>query len=111
MPYFSFDGKLFASVKIKIFDYGKCRRDFSYIDDIVEGVIRIMQGAPERTDGSDGLPMPPWDVPITYADTGRLERDYGFRQGMDFRTGLRAFAEWYKEYYGKIITQTGANEL
>lgn len=104
MPYFSFAGKLFASIKIKIFDYGKCRRDFTCIDDIVEGVNRIMQGVPERADESDGLPMPPGDVPVTYADTGRLERDYGFRPGTDLRTGLRAFAEWYKEYYGKIIT-------
>lgn len=158
MPYFSFAGKLFVSVKIKILDYGKCRREFTYIDDIVEGVIRIMQGAPERTDGPDGLPMPPYaiynignsnpenlmdfvhilseeligagvlppdfdigehmelapmqpgDVPVTYADTGRLEQDYGFQPETNLRTGLRAFAEWYKEYYGKIITKMGADE-
>lgn len=148
MAYFSFTRKLLAGEKIKIFNYGNCRRDFTYIDDIVEGVIRVMQGAPERTVGPDGLPLPPYevynignskpenlmdfvqvlgeellragvlpagfdirehmelaamqpgDVPVTYADTSWLERDYGFRPQTDLRTGLRAFAEWYREYYG-----------
>lgn len=145
MAYFSFTGKLLAGEKIRIFNYGNCKRDFTYIDDIVEGVIRVMRGAPEKSDGSDGLPMPPYevynignsnpenlmdfvqilteeligagvlphgfdfkehmelvpmqpgDVPVTYADTSRLEKDYGFRPETDLRTGLRAFAEWYKE--------------
>lgn len=138
---------MLAGEKIKIFNYGNCKRDFTYIDDIVEGVIRVMQGAPEKENGTDGLPIPPYgiynignstpenlmdfvhilsevligagvltedfdieehmelvpmqpgDVPVTYADTGRLERDYGFRPQTNLRTGLRAFAEWYKEYY------------
>lgn len=149
MAYFSFTGKLLAGEKIRIFNYGNCKRDFTYIDDIVEGVIRVMKGAPERAAGADGLPVPPYgiynignsnpenlmdfvhilaeelvragvlpadfeidehmelapmqpgDVPVTYADTGRLERDYGFRPQTDLRTGLRAFAEWHREYYGK----------
>lgn len=147
MAYFSFTEKLLAGEKIRIFNHGNCKRDFTYIDDIVEGIVRVLRGAPEKTDGQDGLPVPPYgiynignstpenlmdfvqilseeligagilpsdfdiekhmelvpmqpgDVPVTYADTGRLERDYGFRPGTDLRTGLRAFAEWYKEYY------------
>lgn len=147
MAYFSFTQKLLAGEKIKIFNYGNCKRDFTFIDDIVEGVVRVMSGAPGRTEGKDGLPVPPYsiynignsnpknlmdfvhilseelvraevlpagfnieehmelvpmqpgDVPVTYADTGKLERDYGFKPKADLRTGLRAFAEWYREYY------------
>lgn len=146
MAYFSFTEKLLAGEKIKIFNYGDCRRDFTYIDDIIEGVVRVMQGAPEKAMGKDGLPIPPYsiynignanpenlmdfihilaeeliraevlppdfriedhmelvpmqpgDVPVTYADTGKLERDYGFRPKTNLKSGLRAFAEWYKEY-------------
>lgn len=148
MAYFSFTKKLLSGEKIKIFNYGNCKRDFTFIDDIVEGVMRVMGGAPEKTVGQDGLPVPPYsiynignsspenlmdfvrilaeeliraevlpeefrmeehmelvpmqpgDVPVTYADTEKLERDYGFKPGTDLRTGLRAFAEWYKKYYG-----------
>ena len=148
MAYFGFTDRLRAGEKIRIFNYGNCRRDFTYIDDIVEGVIRVMQKAPERRAGGDGLPLPPYavynignsqpenlldfvdilqqelvragvlpggfdfeahrelvpmqpgDVPVTYADTSALERDFGFRPSTDLRTGLRAFAEWYKGYYG-----------
>lgn len=148
MAYFSFTEKLRKGEKIKIFNYGDCQRDFTYIDDIVEGVIRVMKGAPVKSVGGDGLPVPPYDiynignanpenlmdfvyilseelvrakvlpasfnieehiekvpmqpgdVPVTYADTSKLEQDYGFRPKTDLRTGLRAFAEWYKEYYG-----------
>lgn len=147
MAYFSFTQKLLAGEKIKIFNYGNCKRDFTYIDDIVEGIIRVTQKAPKKEAGSDGLPIPPYavynignsnpenlmdfvhilseelvrtgilsgdfnieehmelvpmqpgDVPVTYADTGKLEREYGFKPVTDLRTGLRAFAEWYKEYY------------
>ena len=146
MAYFSFTEKLLKGEKIKIFNYGNCRRDFTFIDDIVEGVVRVMRGAPEKAGGKDGLPIPPYsiynignskpenlmdfvhilseeliraevlppgfdieeymelvpmqpgDVPVTYADTGKLERDYGFRPKTDLRTGLRAFAEWYRVY-------------
>ena len=132
---------------IRIFNYGNCKRDFTYIDDIVEGVVRVMQGAPERKDGEDGLPVPPYavynignqnpenlldfvdilqqeliaagvlpndydfeahkqlvpmqpgDVPVTYADTTPLERDYGYKPSTDLRTGLRNFARWYKDFY------------
>ena len=133
--------------KIQIFNYGNCKRDFTYVDDIVEGVRRVMQGAPERKNGEDGLPVPPYavynignndpvnlldfvqilqeelvrakvlpkdydfdahkelvpmqpgDVPVTYADTTPLERDYGFKPATPLIVGLRRFAEWYKEYY------------
>lgn len=143
MAYFGFTDKLVKDEKIQIFNYGNCRRDFTYIDDIVEGVVRVMQRAPERRDGEDGLPIPPYrvynignnqpenlldfvtilqeelvragvlpadydfdahtelvpmqpgDVPVTYADTAPLERDFGFRPSTPLRTGLRAFAEWY----------------
>ena len=132
---------------IQIFNYGNCKRDFTYIDDIVEGVKRVMMGAPERKVGEDGLPVPPYalynignqspenlldfvdilqqeliqaevlpadydfeahkelvpmqpgDVPVTCADTSALERDYGFKPSTDLRTGLKKFAEWYKEFY------------
>ena len=148
MFYFSATQKLAAGQKIQIFNYGDMKRDFTYVDDIVEGVYRVMQGAPEKSTGSDGLPIPPYaiynigggqpenlldyistlqeelvragvlpesydfeghrelvgmqagDVPITYADASALEADYGFTPNIDIRTGLRAFAEWYKEYYG-----------
>ena len=148
MAYFSFTEKLRRGEKIDIFNYGNCQRDFTYIDDIVEGIIKVIQGAPARTTGEDGLPIAPYeiynignshpenlldfvhilaeeliraevldkdfdieshinlvpmqpgDVPITYADTSKLERDYGFKPATDLRTGLRRFAEWYKEYYG-----------
>lgn len=147
MAYFSFTEKLRCSEKIKIFNYGNCKRDFTFIDDIVEGVIRVMQGAPIKTEGKDGLPIPPYsiynignsnpenlldfvsilseelvragvlpasfdfdshkefspmqlgDVPVTYANTDRLEADFGFKPSTDLRTGLRSFAEWYREYY------------
>ena len=147
MAYFGFTNKLLAGEKIKIFNYGNCKRDFTYIDDIVEGVIRVMQGAPDKKTGEDGLPIPPYavynignsnpenlldfvqilqeelvragvlpkdydfeahkelvpmqagDVPITYADTTPLERDYGFKPNTPLREGLRKFAEWYKEFY------------
>ena len=146
MAYFGFTDKLVKGEKIKIFNYGNCKRDFTYIDDIVEGVVRVMQHAPERADGEDGLPVPPYkvynignnhpenlldfvtilqeelvsaevlpadydfeahkelvpmqpgDVPITYADTTPLERDFGFRPSTHLRTGLRRFAEWYYSY-------------
>ncbi len=147
MAYFGFTDKLRRGETIRIFNYGNCSRDFTYIDDIVEGVVRVMQGAPERQNGADGLPLPPYaiynigggrpvslldfvsilqeelvragvlpadydfashrklvpmqpgDVPVTYADTRALERDYGYRPGVDLRTGLRSFAEWYRSYY------------
>ncbi len=148
MFYFSATKKLVAGKKIQIFNYGDMRRDFTYIDDIVEGVYRVMQGAPEKKNGEDGLPLPPYavynigggqpenlldyistlqeelvragvlpvdydfeghrelvgmqagDVPVTYADSAALERDYGFTPSINIRTGLRKFAQWYKEYYG-----------
>ena len=148
MAYFGFTNKLVNGQTIQIFNYGNCMRDFTYVDDIVEGVVRIMQGAPDRQTGDDGLPLPPYavynignnqpenllkfvdilqqeliranvlpadydfeahkqlvpmqpgDVPTTYADTTALERDFGFKPSTSLRTGLRAFAQWYKEYYG-----------
>ena len=147
MAYFGFTNKLIKGDKIQIFNYGNCKRDFTYIDDIVEGVIRVMAKAPERAKGEDGLPVPPYkvynignnqpenlldfvqilqeelvraevlpadydfeahkelvpmqpgDVPVTYADTSALERDFGFKPSTSLRTGLRKFAEWYKEFY------------
>lgn len=147
MAYFGFTDKLLRGETIRIFNYGNCKRDFTYIDDIVEGVVRVMQGAPEREDGEDGLPVPPYavynignqnpenlldfvdilqqeliaagvlpndydfeahkqlvpmqpgDVPVTYADTTPLERDYGYKPSTDLRTGLRNFARWYKDFY------------
>lgn len=148
MAYFGFTNKLVKGDTIQIFNYGNCMRDFTYVDDIVEGVVRIMQGAPEKKVGEDGLPLPPYavynignnspenllnfvdilqqelirarvlpddydfeahkqlvpmqpgDVPTTYADTSALERDYGFKPSTSLRDGLRAFAEWYHEFYG-----------
>ena len=148
MFYFSATNRLRQGKDIQIFNYGNCKRDFTYVDDIVEGVYRVMQGAPERKNGEDGLPVPPYalynigggqpenlldyvqtlqeelvrsgvlpedydfdahkklvpmqpgDVPVTYADSTALERDYGFTPKVGIREGLRRFAEWYKEYYG-----------
>ena len=147
MAYFGFTNKLIKGETIKRLNYGNCKRDFTYIDDIVEGIIRVMQGAPEQKNGEDGLPIPPYavynignnhpenlldfveilqeeliragvlpedydfeshkelvpmqpgDVPITYADTTPLERDYGFKPSTPLREGLRKFSEWYKEFY------------
>ena len=147
MAYFGFTNKLIRGETIEIFNYGNCKRDFTYVDDIVEGVMRVMQGAPEREIGEDGLPLPPYavynignsnpenlldfvqilqeelvraqvlpadydfeahkklvpmqagDVPITYADTSALEADFGFKPATPLRTGLRKFAQWYKEFY------------
>jgi len=147
MAYFGFTNKLLKGETIQIFNYGNCKRDFTYVDDIVEGVKRVMAGAPDRTTGEDGLPVPPHavynignqnpenlldfvtilqeelvragvlpadydfdahkelvpmqpgDVPITYADCEPLIKDYGFHPSTDLRTGLRSFAEWYKEFY------------
>lgn len=148
MAYFGFTNKLVKGETIEIFNYGNCKRDFTYVDDIVEGVIRVMQGAPERQNGEDGLPLPPYavynignsnpenlldfvtilqeeliragvlpedydfeshkklvpmqpgDVPVTYADTSALERDFGFKPDTSLREGLRNFAGWYKSFYG-----------
>ena len=147
MAYFGFTNKLVKGQTIQIFNYGNCKRDFTYVDDIVEGVKRVMQAPPERKNGEDGLPLPPYavynignnqpenlldfvdvlqqeliragvlpedydfeahkelmpmqpgDVPITYADTTALERDFGFKPSTSMREGLRKFAEWYKEFY------------
>ena len=147
MAYFGFTDKLRNGETIQIFNYGNCERDFTYIDDIVEGVVRVMQGAPEKKTGKDGLPIPPYavynignqnpenlldfvdilqqelvsagvlpadydfeahkklvpmqpgDVPVTYADTTPLERDFGFRPATPLRQGLRSFAQWYREFY------------
>lgn len=147
MAYFGFTNKLIKGETIEIFNYGNCKRDFTYVDDIVEGVKRVMYGAPQKKVGSDGLPIPPYaiynignsqpenlldfvqilseelveagvlpddfdfeahkklvpmqpgDVPVTYADTSALERDFGFRPKTSLRDGLRNFAQWYKEYY------------
>ena len=147
MAYFGFTNKLVKGEKIQIFNYGHCKRDFTYVDDIVEGVIRVMQKAPAKQTGEDGLPIPPYavynignnqpenlldfvqilqeellragvlpadydfdshkelvpmqpgDVPVTYADTSALERDFGFKPSTSLRQGLRAFAEWYARFY------------
>lgn len=147
MAYFGFTNKLIKGETIKIFNYGNCMRDFTYVDDIVEGIVRVMKGAPEQKNGEDGLPIPPYavynignsdpvnlldfvtilqeelvragvlpkdydfeshkelvpmqpgDVPVTYADTTPLQRDFGYKPSTDLRMGLRKFAEWYKEFY------------
>ena len=147
MFYYSATQRLLKGETIQIFNYGNCKRDFTYIDDIVEGVIRVMQGAPEKKNGEDGLPIPPYavynigggtpenlldyistlqeelvragvlpedydfeahkqlvgmqpgDVPVTYADSTALERDFGFTPKIGIREGLRAFAEWYRAFY------------
>ena len=148
MAYFGFTNKLLRGETIQIYNYGNCRRDFTYVDDIVEGIVRVMQRAPQRQTGADGLPIPPYavynigggqpeslldfvqtlqeellragvlpadydfeahkqlvpmqpgDVPVTYADSTALERDFGFTPKITLREGLRKFATWYKEYYG-----------
>lgn len=147
MAYFSFTNKLCEGKKIQIFNYGNCRRDFTYIDDIIEGIVRVMQKAPDKATGIDGLPLPPYsiynignnqpenlldfvdilqqeliragvlpevydfethkefvsmqpgDVPVTYADTSAMQRDFGFKPNTSLREGLRKFAEWYKVFY------------
>lgn len=147
MAYFGFTNKLLKGDTIEIFNYGNCKRDFTFIDDIVEGIKLVMQVPPKKRDGEDGLPIPPYavynignqnpenlldfvdilqqeltraevlpldydfeahkklvpmqpgDVPVTYADTTALERDFGFKPSTDLRTGLRAFVEWYKQFY------------
>lgn len=147
MAYFGFTNKLLKGETIEIFNFGNCKRDFTFVDDIVEGVKRVMQCAPEKVDGEDGLPLPPYrvynignsspenlldfvdilqqeltragvlpedydfdahkklvpmqpgDVPVTYADTSALERDFGFKPSTSLREGLRKFAQWYKEFY------------
>ncbi len=147
MAYFGFTDKLVKGESIKIFNFGNCKRDFTYVDDIVEGVVRVMKKAPDRKNGEDGLPIPPYavynignnnpenlldfvqilseelvrakvlpedydfeahkelvpmqpgDVPVTYADTSALERDFGYKPSTSLREGLRKFAEWYSEYY------------
>lgn len=147
MAYFGFTNKLCNNEKIKIFNYGNCKRDFTYVDDIVEGIKRVMQAAPEKKIGADDLPIPPYavynignshpenllefvdilqqeliradvlpkdydfeshkelvamqpgDVPVTYADTTVLEKDFGFKPSTSLREGLRKFAEWYKKFY------------
>ncbi len=149
MAYFGFTNQLLAGKTIQIFNHGHCERDFTYVDDIVEGVIRVMKGAPEKKNGADGLPIPPYavyniggghpvnlldfvdilqqelvragvlpidydfeahkklvpmqpgDVPVTYADTEALSRDFGYCPMTSIRDGLRKFAEWYKAYYVK----------
>ena len=149
MAYFGFTNKRVKGEKIRIFNSGNCKRDFTYVDDIVEGVIRVMQGAPERKKGEDGLPVPPYalynignshpenlldfvdilqqeliragvlpetydfeahkelvpmqagDVPVTYADTSALERDFGYKPSTSLREGLRKFAEWYRQFYAE----------
>ncbi|MCC8089976.1 MAG: GDP-mannose 4,6-dehydratase [Oscillospiraceae bacterium] len=154
MAYFGFTDKLRKGKTIQIFNYGNCKRDFTYIDDIVEGVVRVIQKAPDRATGEDGLPIPPYalynignnspenlldfvnilqqeliragvldkdydfeshkelvpmqpgDVPVTYADTSALERDFGYKPSTPLREGLRKFAEWYKEFY-----MTGDNNV
>ena len=151
MAYFGFTDKLVKGEKIQIFNYGNCKRDFTYVDDIVEGILRVMMKAPERKVGEDGLPIPPYalynignsnpenlldfvdvlqqelvragvlpsdydfeahkelvpmqpgDVLVTFADTSALETDFGFKPATPLRDGLRAFAEWYAEYYLRSI--------
>lgn len=147
MAYFGFTNKLIKGETIQIFNYGNCKRDFTYVDDIVTGVKHVMMNAPEKKNGEDGLPLPPYrvynignsspenlldfvdilqqeliragvlpedydfeahkelvpmqpgDVPVTFADTSALERDFGFKPSTPLREGLRKFAEWYKEFY------------
>lgn len=147
MAYFSFTNKLIKGETIDVFNYGNCKRDFTYIDDIVEGIIKVIDKTPEKKDGEDGLPIPPYklynmgnshpenlvdfirilseelvragvlpenfdfeshkklvpmqkgDVPVTYADTSELERDFGYRPSTSLREGLRKFAEWFARFY------------
>ena len=153
MAYFGFTNKLIKGEKIKIFNYGNCERDFTYVDDIVEGIHRVMLSPPEKKTGEDGLPVPPYkvynignsspvnllefvnilqeelvragvlppdydfeankelvpmqagDVPVTFADTSALEKDFGFKPSTPLRTGLRNFAEWYRAFYGNDRTE------
>lgn len=148
MAYFSFTNKLIKGETIEIFNYGNCKRDFTYIDDIVDGIVKVMNKAPEKRNGDDGLPIPPYkiynignsnpenlldfvqilseelvragvlpndydfeshkklvpmqkgDVPVTYADTSDLEKDFGYKPSTSLREGLRKFAEWYKHKHG-----------
>lgn len=148
MAYFGFTNKLRANEDIRIYNYGNCQRDFTYVDDIVNGIVKVMEKAPQRARGTDGLPIPPYkiynigngspvnlldfvnilqkelvgvgvlpsdydfsahkklvamqpgDVPVTYADTAELEKDFGYRPKTDLQTGLHNFAVWYKDYYG-----------
>ena len=111
MAYFGFTDKLVKGETIKIFNYGNCKRDFTYVDDIVEGVVRVMQHAPELVRAGvlpkdydfdshkELVPMQPGDVPVTYADTTSLEQDFAFKPGTSLRDGLRNFAEWYVKFY------------
>ncbi len=147
MAYFGFTNKLINNETIEIFNFGNCKRDFTYVDDIVKGIVCVMECAPERQKGEDGLPVPPYrvynignsspenlldfvdilqqeliranvlpfdydfeahkklvpmqpgDVPVTYADTSALERDFGFKPSTSLRDGLRSFAEWYRDFY------------
>ena len=149
MAYFSFTNKLIKGETIEIFNYGNCKRDFTYVDDIVKGIVLVMNKAPEKKKGEDGLPIPPYavynignsspenlldfveilsqelvragvlpqdydfeshkklvpmqpgDVPVTFADTSALEKDFGFKPSTSLRDGLRAFSEWYKSFYLK----------
>ena len=147
MAYFGFTNKLLAGQEIQIFNYGNCQRDFTYVDDIVHGIHLVMEHAPEKQNGADGLPLPPYavynignnhpenllefvdilqeeliearvlpadydfaahkklvpmqpgDVPITYADTSALERDFGFKPSTSLREGLKRFTQWYRKFY------------
>ena len=147
MAYFGFTNRLLRGETIQLYNYGNCRRDFTYVDDIVEGIVRVMAKAPEKKTGEDGLPIPPYavynigggqpenlldfvnilqeellragvlpqdydfeahkelvamqpgDVPVTYADSSALERDFGFTPKITLREGLRQFAEWYNNFY------------
>lgn len=153
MAYFGFTNKLIKGEKIKIFNYGNCKRDFTYVDDIVEGIIRVMKCPPDKKVGEDGLPIPPYkiynignshpenlldfvqilqeelvnagvlpedydfeahkelvpmqagDVPVTYADTTPLEKDFEFKPNTSLREGLRKFAQWYKEFYKEELSK------
>ena len=107
MAYFGFTNKLREGKTIRIFNYGNCKRDFTYVDDIVEGVVRIMQHAPgvlpkdyDFDAHKELVPMQPGDVPVTYADTTHLEQDFDFKPSTSLREGLRKFAGWYAKYYG-----------
>lgn len=159
MAYFGFTNKLLKGEKIKIFNYGNCKRDFTFVDDIVEGIVRVMAKAPERQTGGDGLPIPPFkvynignnhpenlldfvqilqeeliaagvlpanydfeahkelvamqpgDVPVTYADTAPLEKDFGFKPNTSLRDGLRKFATWYKDFYMSEAKQKMIHEI
>ena len=154
MAYFGFTDKLVSGSSIKVFNYGRCLRDFTYIDDIVDGIMLVLDHAPERKTGNDGLPLPPYriynigkgrperltdflailcqelvragllpddfdpdahteyvpmqpgDVPVTFADTEDLARDFHYTPATDLRTGLRRFAEWYRDFY-----KTGGKDI